>query len=151
MLIPLYGCVGTGFNSAPSPEEDNNQTQISKDKRIDMKPEDVHTLFHKYFKEQDLEGLGSLFDENAMFIPGKDLDPVFGRENIKQALKKYLDSPASIENLSKSIHQNGDIAMVKSAWRIKTEDGYIEGVALEVMKRLPDGRWVYIIDNPYGI
>lgn len=48
-----------------------------------MKPADVHTLFSKYLKEQDLDGLGTLFDENAMFIPGKDVPPVFGRDNIK--------------------------------------------------------------------
>lgn len=79
-----------------------------------MKPADVHTLFSKYLKEQDLDGLGTLFDENAMFIPGKDVPPVFGRDNIKQALKPYLDSPGTIETLSKSIHQIDNIAMVKS-------------------------------------
>ena len=34
-----------------------------------MKPEDIHRLFQKYFAEQDLEGLGTLYAENAMFIP----------------------------------------------------------------------------------
>ena len=118
---------------------------------MNMKPADVHTLFEKYFKARDLEGLGTLFDKNAMFIPGKNRAPVFGRENIKNELKAYFNSPSTIETVSKSIYQNGDIAMVKSVWRIKTEDGYINGVAIEVMKRTADGKWVYIIDNPYGI
>lgn len=83
-----------------------------------MKPADVHTLFSKYLKKQDLDGLGTLFDENAMFIPGKDMQPVFGRENINQALKPYLDSPGTIETLSKSIHQNGNIAMVVTGHRV---------------------------------
>lgn len=55
-----------------------------------MKPEDIHRLFQKYFAEQDLEGLNTLYAENAMFIPGSGKNPIFGRENIKNELKPYF-------------------------------------------------------------
>ena len=45
-----------------------------------MKPEDIHRLFEKYLTEQDLEGLGTLYAANAMFIPGSGRNPIIGRE-----------------------------------------------------------------------
>ena len=117
-----------------------------------MSPKDLHILFSKYLHEQNLEGLGTLYDENAMFIPGKDKEAVFGRSKIKEALKPYLASPGKVEKLSESIHQNGDTALIKLLWRLTTEDGNkIEGTGLGVAKRTPDGKWVYIIENPYGV
>ena len=44
-----------------------------------MKPEDIHKLFQKYFKEQNLEGLATLYAENAMFILSSGRSPIIGR------------------------------------------------------------------------
>jgi ketosteroid isomerase-like protein len=41
--------------------------------------------------------------------------------------------------------------MVQPSWRITSEDGIVEGKAVEVMRRTSAGNWVYIIDNPYGV
>ncbi|WP_030660597.1 DUF4440 domain-containing protein [Streptomyces rimosus] len=116
-----------------------------------MKPQDVHRLFAEYLKDRDLDGLGSLFDDHAVFIPGAGHEPVRGRESIKKALKPYLDSPGTMEMGATSVHQNGDLAMVEARWRITGEDGITEGKALEVMKRTSAGNWVYVIDNPYSV
>lgn len=117
-----------------------------------MNPNDLHILFSQYLHEQNLEGLGTLYDENAMFIPGKDQKPIFGRENIKEALKHYLDLPGNVEKISESIYENGDTALIKLEWRLTTEKGKtVEGTGLGVAKRGSDGKWVYIIENPYGV
>ena len=116
-----------------------------------MKPEVLHERFAQYLKDQDLDGLGSLFDEHAMFVPGPGQEPVYGREGIKDALKSYLASPSTIEMGATSVHQNGDLAMVQVSWRITGEGGTVEGKSVEVMKRTSEGNWLYIIDNPYGV
>jgi uncharacterized protein (TIGR02246 family) len=116
-----------------------------------MTPEVVHERFAQYLKDQDLDGLGSLFDEDAMFVPGPGQEPVYGRESIKEALKPYLASPSTMEVMATSVHQNGDLAMVQPSWRITSENGTVEGKAVEVMRRTTEGDWVYIIDNPYGV
>jgi uncharacterized protein (TIGR02246 family) len=116
-----------------------------------MKPEVVHERFAQYLKDQDLDGLGSLFDEDAMFVPGPGQQPVYGREGIKEALKPYLASPGTFEMGAASVHQNGDLAMVQVPWRITSEGGTVEGKSVEVMKRTTEGDWVYIIENPYGV
>ncbi len=117
-----------------------------------MNPNDLHILFSQYLHEQNLEALGTLYDENAMFIPGKDQKPIFGRENIKEALKHYLVSPGNVEKISESIYENGDTALIKLEWRLTTEEGKtVEGTGLGVAKRGSDGKWVYVIENPYGV
>ncbi|MGJ5893877.1 nuclear transport factor 2 family protein [Streptomyces sp. V2] len=116
-----------------------------------MKPEVVHERFAQYLKDRNLDGLGSLFAEDALFIPGPEQKPVHGREGIKEALKPYLASPSTMEVVAASVHQNGDLAMVQASWRITSESGTVEGKAVEVMRRTSEGDWVYIIDNPYGV
>ena len=117
-----------------------------------MKPEDIHRLFKKYFNEQDLGGLGTLYAEKAMFIPGSGRNPIIGRENIKDELKHYFESSGTIYSISRSIYENGDIAFIKSVWKYESEKGDIEeGTAMEVLKKTNEGVWVFIIDNPYGV
>jgi ketosteroid isomerase-like protein len=120
-------------------------------KKKEMTPEVVHERFAQYLKDQDLDGLGSLFDEDAMFVPGPGQEPVYGRAAIKEALKPYLVSPGAMEVWGTSVHQNGDLAMVQPYWRITGESGTVEGKAVEVMRRTSEGDWVYIIDSPYGV
>ncbi|MET9817515.1 DUF4440 domain-containing protein [Streptomyces sp. NPDC006355] len=116
-----------------------------------MTPEVVHERFAQYLKDQDLDGLGSLFDEDAMFVPGPEQQPVYGRESIKEALKPYLAAPGTFEMGAASVHQNGDLAMVQVPWRITSEGGVVEGKSVEVMRRTTEGDWIYVIENPYGV
>ena len=117
-----------------------------------MKPEDIHRLFQKYFTDQDLEGLGTLYAQNAMFIPRSGRSPIIGRENIKNELKPYFESRGTIYNITRSIYENGDIALIKSVWKYKSENGQVDdGTAIEVLKKTNEGRWVFVIDNPYGV
>lgn len=55
-----------------------------------MTPEVVHERFAQHLKDRDLDGLGSLFDEDAMFVPGPGQKPGYGRAGVKEALKSYL-------------------------------------------------------------
>ena len=115
-----------------------------------MKPEYIHRFFEKYLPEQDLEGLGTLYTENAMFIPGSGRNPLLV-ENIKNELKPYFESRGSLCNISMYLYENEDIALIKSHWKYESEKGEVEeGTAIEVLKKT-NGVWVYIIDNPFGV
>ncbi|HJT82972.1 MAG TPA: hypothetical protein VJ697_00695, partial [Nitrososphaeraceae archaeon] len=74
-----------------------------------------------------------LYAEDAMFIPGSGRSPIIGRENIKQELKPYFKSEGTIFNISRSIYEKGDIALIKSVWKYEPEkDQAEEGTAIEV-------------------
>ncbi|MFC8424733.1 YybH family protein [Streptomyces sp. NPDC057236] len=139
---PVNGLRGSACSQPARP-------QRRKEKEKNTTPEVVHERFAQYLKDQDLDGLGSLFDEHAMFVPGQQ--PVYGRESVKEVLKPYFASPSTMEVVATSVHQNGDLAMVQPSWRITSESGTVEGKAVEVMRRTSEGDWVYIIDNPYGV
>ena len=51
--------------------------------------------------------------------------------------------------------QAGDIALLCAQWHLTGTgpDGQsvvLNGKTAEVVQRQPDGRWLYLIDNPYG-
>ena len=87
-----------------------------------------------------------------MFIPSSERSPIIGRENIKNELKPYFESRGTINSISRSIYENGDIALIKSVWKYESDKGQVEeGTAIEVLKKTNEGKWVFIIDNPYGV
>jgi ketosteroid isomerase-like protein len=87
-----------------------------------------------------------------MFITSSETNPIIGRENIKNELKPYFQSEGTIYSISRSIYENGDIALIKSVWKYESDKGQVEeGTAIEVLKKTNEGKWVFIIDNPYGV
>ncbi|MFN1530691.1 YybH family protein [Vibrio jasicida] len=114
-------------------------------------PSELHALFGQYFAKKDLDGLGTLFHPDAVFVLDKKGNQAKGREEIKQVLKGYMNGDVDMLTKSVSIHINDDIAMVRSDWEIlnASQGNNIQGTALEVMHYV-DGGWVYVIDNPNG-
>ena len=114
-------------------------------------PSELHALFGQYFAKKDLDGLGTLFHPNAVFVLDKEGNQAKGREEIKQVLKGYMNGDVDMLTKSVSIHINNNVAIVRSDWEISDalQDKNIQGTALEVMHYV-DGGWVYVIDNPNG-
>ncbi|MGR5444325.1 YybH family protein [Vibrio jasicida] len=114
-------------------------------------PSELHALFGQYFAKKDLDGLGTLFHPDAVFVLDKKGNQAKGREDIKQVLKGYMNGDVDMVTKNVSIHINDDIAMVRSDWEIlnASQGNNIQGTALEVMHYV-DGGWVYVIDNPNG-
>lgn len=109
-------------------------------------PQELHKLFSQYFSNKNIDGLGSLFSENAIFILDSDGTNVKGKEAIMKELLPYFEGGSDMNTLSTSIHINGNIALIKSNWEISKDQ---KGMALEVME-YKNGGWLYIIDNPNG-
>jgi ketosteroid isomerase-like protein len=56
----------------------------------------------------------------------------------------------------KKLAETGDIAFTTSKWVLEGTgpDGKpvkMEGQSAEVARRQPDGTWLFVIDNPYGL
>jgi len=56
----------------------------------------------------------------------------------------------------KKLAEAGDIALTTSKWVLEGTgpDGKpmkMEGQSAEVARRQPDGTWLFVIDNPYGL
>lgn len=50
--------------------------------------------------------------------------------------------------------EHGDIALVRVKWRITdkqdVQNVLATGQSIEVLQRQADGRWIYLIDHPFG-
>jgi len=118
-------------------------------------PEEIDTLFAKALNAGDLEGLVALYEPQAtlMASPGT---LVTGSAAIRDALAGLLAAKPSMTLTARTLSEAGDVALVTAAWRLSMtgQDGTpasMNGQSVEVVRRQPDGRWLFAIDFPFGI
>jgi len=105
--------------------------------------------------EGDLDTVMSLYDPGATFLPEPG-NPVTGKDAIRQAMEAFVESlqpKLGIESSHEFIL--GDVACVVAKWSGRgsgPEGSQVEmaGRSANVLAREPDGRWVVLLDNPWG-
>jgi uncharacterized protein (TIGR02246 family) len=113
-------------------------------------PGQVIEHFTEFFNSGDLEGLASLYEDGAVFIPepGTVLSDAAG---LRAAIQGFLDTKGTVTIVSTTAVVNGDVALTHSHWRLDIPGGEaMEHTSAEVTRRQPDGTWKYAINNPYG-
>ncbi len=114
-----------------------------------LEPVEASRLFERYFADGDLEGLMSLYEEDAVFPTPRGTST--GHDEIRATLKAYLDSGAKLVFGESLVFSAGDLALIHTPWTMRMPDGTApEGATAEVVRRQSDGSWKYIIDNPDG-
>ncbi|MGZ5269020.1 MAG: YybH family protein [Ramlibacter sp.] len=117
-------------------------------------PRDVQSQWAQAFNAADLEGLMALYASDACLVPQPG-QPVQGHEAIRAALQNFLALGARITIDAEYVLESGDTALLRGRWQLtgKAPDGQpldMRGTSSEVVRRQPDGGWVYLIDHPYG-
>ena len=116
-------------------------------------PEDVHRLWAEYFVTGDVEGMLSLYEPDATLAaqPGAS---VTGRLAIREVLAAFIAVRRKFEIHIGRVLVSGDIALLASSWKLEGEqrgEPYeSSGRTADVVRRQPDGSWLYVIDSPYG-
>ena len=117
-------------------------------------PEDCDRAFAACVKARHLEGLVALYEPQAQYVL-RNGTVVIGQSAIREHLQSLTNAPTEIEmNIVRVVALKG-IAVVYNDWTLKavTEDGQVRessGRAIEVVRRQPDGRWLFAIDDPFG-
>jgi len=114
----------------------------------------IYAEFARCFNARDMPGLLDLYEPDAVFVRGPG-DHVTGRIAIREALQEFLDTGGNISFKTRHAVQHGDIAMLSNEYTLQGTgaDGKpftLTGKTAEVLRRQPDGRWLYIIDHPAG-
>ena len=114
-------------------------------------PKQLHDQFAKFFNSQDIDGLLSLYEEDAVLSPGGGA-VVRGKDGIRESLQAFLAMGGTIEFLGATEPLvNGKLALTHGRWRITPGSGdAMEGVTAELARLDDDGEWRYVIDNPFG-
>src|SRR6185369_9775542 len=117
------------------------------------RPEEVDQLFVQAFSVGDLEALVALYEPDATLVQQSG-QVAAGNEAIRGALQGLLTLCGEFHQDVKSVVGTGDLALVRSDWSlVGTAPGgclvNLSGRASEVVRRQPDGTWLYVIDNPF--
>jgi uncharacterized protein (TIGR02246 family) len=118
------------------------------------KPEDLAQAFAEAFNTGNIESVLEFYETNAVVTPeeGKQAQ---GTSALREALNKFLGLRGKMTMKSRYCLQTGDLALTSLDWTISgsTGDGAkeeIHGYSVEVSRRQPDGRWLYVIGHPHG-
>lgn len=117
-------------------------------------PLDVVTKLVMAMNAGDLESALTLFESGASFVmkPGVVVN---GTAGIREALKGFMALKPTLTIKAQQILLAGDIAQYCARWSINGVD--LTGAAVQlggrsssILRRQPDGRWLFLVDNPWG-
>ena len=118
-------------------------------------PETAVREFFKTFNQGNIEAILAFYEPKAAFEaqPGQVAE---GTAALRVAINGFL---AMKPTLSMGRYQAiiaGDIALSIAKWTLKGTgpDGktiQMEGTTTDVLRRQADGRWLFVIDNPWGV
>jgi len=129
-------------------------SKATKAPRATQKPEDAHRLFVEAFNSGDVEAVVALYEPNAITFD-KDSKPVHGTAKIREAISGFLAMKPHITLTTRDVYRSRELAMLRSSWEMTFTgpDGkpvHIAHRSAEVVRLQKDGRWLYVIDNPFG-
>lgn len=112
----------------------------------------MNETFAAGFNRRSLDGLLSLYEADAQF-KGEMGGPVHqGLEAIREQLQGLLSLPGTMRAVNNFCIRQGELAILRADWRIQADDGRLiaSGSSAELVRRQPDGRWLYVIDHAVG-
>jgi uncharacterized protein (TIGR02246 family) len=117
-------------------------------------PEEVVRLFEKHMNAGDIDAVVALYEPTGALVPPGD-DAAIGHDAIRAGVQPFLDAKAELHlNVVKTVVA-GDIAVTYDDWTA-TMDGpdggrvNLQGRAIEVERRQPDGTWLFVYDDATG-
>jgi uncharacterized protein (TIGR02246 family) len=106
------------------------------------------------FHDGDIVGILKTYEPGAVVVaePGA---PVAGKSALEAMFAGFIAARARFTFLGHEVVQAGDLAVHFTSWRMTGTgpDGKPitgGGLSVAVLRRQPDGKWLMVIDDPYG-
>jgi uncharacterized protein (TIGR02246 family) len=114
-------------------------------------PEQLHINFQRAFNRHDLDSIVALYEPDAVLASVDG--PVQGTDAIREAYRGFLSMRPTIDLQTLGVNRAGDLAMLHGKWTLHgtgPDGGQIrrEGRNTEAARLQPNGRWLFVIDNP---
>jgi uncharacterized protein (TIGR02246 family) len=117
-------------------------------------PEQIDSLFAQALNAGNLDALVALYEPQAslMASPGT---LVAGTAAIRESLSAFVALKPTMQIAPRLVSRSGDLAVVTAKWQLAMtgSDGkpsQMQGQSVEVVRRQADGRWLFVIDLPFG-
>jgi uncharacterized protein (TIGR02246 family) len=116
-----------------------------------MTPEQLHQAFEDAFNSHDVDAIVALYEPDAVMVNANGA--LYGIDAIRELYRRALATRPRIELHTLGVHRAGDLAMLHGKWTVReiAPDGAAirrEGRNTEVARLQPDGRWLFVIDQP---
>ena len=118
-------------------------------------PQEMMDTFFERFCAHDIEAVLALYEPNAVFVdePGK---VVQGTDAIRESLTTFMAMKPNLKLVKHETLASGDIETNFVKWTLTgtgsdDEPISMEGAAVDVIRRQPDGTRKFVIDNPWGV
>ena len=120
-------------------------------------PEDVSRMIGEMMTSGDVEAALTLYEPDAMFVmpTGFGEGTVTGLDALRETLNGFLSMSPELAVNPEKTRVAGDTALVIGNWKLKGRDPEgndidATGRFADVVRRQPDGNWLFVIDNPNG-
>nr|WP_223184105.1 SgcJ/EcaC family oxidoreductase [Streptomyces sp. CBMA291] len=112
-------------------------------------PEELAELFSRYLAAGDLDRLTRLYEPGAVFVP-RPGEVSTGTDAISESLRQYVEQGVRITLRLRRVHHAGDLALLSSVATVSAPGAApVTQPTTEVIRRQPDGRWLYVFDDPF--
>ena len=117
-------------------------------------PAQMNGIFAAAFNSGAVENLLALYEPQAVLITQAG-ESLIGLEAIKSELQNLLKLGGEMTSENQYAFQMENIALLRAKFVLKTttpkgDPLEITGNTSEVVRQQSDGRWLYIIDHPFG-
>lgn len=106
------------------------------------------------FQKGDIPGVLRAYEPGAVVVgePGK---PLQGEAALRAMFAGFIALRPEFTYGGHEVVQAGELALHIAPWQMTGVDPenkpiQVGGLSLAVLKRQPDGRWLIVIDQPYG-
>jgi ketosteroid isomerase-like protein len=116
-----------------------------------MQASSLCEAFAKCYNARDLDGLLALYEEGAVLRPGSGEQTIAGKDAIRAYFTRGMERPLRLVQANNFCFEQDGIALARADYRVE-EDGKVvrSGSSCEVLRRQPDGSWLYFIDHATG-
>jgi uncharacterized protein (TIGR02246 family) len=102
----------------------------------------------------NIDAILATYEANAAMVPQPGMT-VEGTTALREAFKQFTAINPKITVIKQNLIQSQDIALHTYTWKIegRTPDGHAieqNGFSIIVLRKQPDGKWLMVIDNPFG-
>ena len=110
-------------------------------------PQEVHALFLEAFNRADIDALAALCEPIAVFVTQNE--KAVGRDAIRAAYRRILAEGGHMDLTTTTVLDSGDgLALLHATWTFRRGDQQFHGISTEVVRRQPDGSWLFVLDEP---
>jgi len=106
------------------------------------------------FHKGDIDGIMRTYEPGAVVV-GEPGTPISGSPALRAMFAGFISAKVHFTFLGHELIQAEDIALHLTPWRMAgvAPDGTAlaaSGLSVAVLRRQADGRWLMVIDDPYG-